>query len=522
MVVEETGSGWTITMTRSSEPALGGDFRLRLVGARLCELDAVLTRILERGRPVRVAVPGADVGSGPIPAEGNRFPPSVLVRPLLMPLHIDDGLYPYQRQGVAWLLRHPRALLADDMGLGKTAQAIGAVRRLVRLGRIRWGLVVAPRTLVANWIAEARRWGPELAVASILQTGANRSEVWEKVIGRAHLVVTSYEQLREPPEPLVDGPPDLIIADEAHRLRKNEAQATQGIRKVVSPYIWELTGTPVERDAEDLAVLMSIIEPRHFSPDDRVLHPSTLRARSRPYILRRSKEDVLRDLPAVIERSEELVLTQAQLRAYRAAIVNQARRPRETSFLALFNELRSLCDIEPASGASSKLDRIVELLGELSVTDEKAVVFSYLLAPLRELVRRLNCIPSIGYVLLTGDMSVVQRQQSLSRFSSDPGCVALLGSSRVASEGLTLTSANHVMFVNRWWNPTANAQARDRVVRIGQEKTVQTWTFVCRGTVETRLDTILKRKEETFEDLIEAIRASDVEDLADLFAEPDD
>ena len=204
---------------------------------------------------------------------------------------------------------------------------------------------------------------------------------------------------------LVGSPPGLIIADEAHRLRKQESLATRGIRNVESQWIWELSGTPVERDAEDLAVLMSILDPRRFSPDDRTLHPTALRARTRPYILRQHKDDVLGKLPPVLEREEELELTEEQRNSYRSAIVEHAKGPR-ASFLPLFNELRAICDIDPVTGASSKLDRVEELLDDIAAVGEKAVVFSYLLAPLHALAKRLDEKNSVQSAILTGDMSV--------------------------------------------------------------------------------------------------------------------
>ena len=344
-------------------------------------------------------------------------------------------------------------------------------------------------------------------------------DVWKRAVRRGHLLITSYEQFRDPPAALLDIPPDLIIADEAHRLRRREAQSTQGFRMIEAERLWALSGTPVERDAEDLAVLMSILDERRFSSDDRVLHPSALRARARPYMLRRRKDEVLRELPPIIESEEELELTEPQRAAYHKAIRGHAQRGRTSSYLALFSELRALCDLEPKSRSSAKLDRICDLLDDVAAGEEKAVVFSYLLSPLHEISRRLQQT-GIGHEMLTGNMALSERQEAVDRFKSNGRCIALLASSRVASEGLTLVEANHVFFVNRWWNPSSNAQARDRVLRIGQTKTVWVWSFACRGTVETRLRQILDTKTKTFDDLVEAIGRSNVSQFAELFSEP--
>ena len=264
---------------------------------------------------------------------------------------------------------------------------------------------------------------------------------------------------------------------------------------------------------------MSLLDERRFSSEDRVLHPSALRARVRPYMLRRRKDEVLGELPPVIESEEELELTEVQKVAYRSAVQAHAQRGDASSYLALFSELRALCDIEPKSGNSTKLDRICDLLDDIAAGGEKAVVFSYLLSPLHELRRRLQRA-SIGHEMLTGNIALSERKKVVERFKRDGKCIVLLASSRVASEGLTLVEANHVLFVNRWWNPSSNIQARDRILRIGQRKTVWVWTFACRGTVETRLKEILDTKQKTFDDLVETIGRSDISEIVELFSEP--
>jgi SNF2 family DNA or RNA helicase len=210
-----------------------------------------------------------------------------------------------------------------------------------------------------------------------------------------------------------------------------------------------------------------------------------------------------------VEDIEVLELTPQQRTAYRTAILEYPQSKAGAGFLPLFNKLRTICDIDPDSGASSKLDRIVEILTDIATAGEKAVVFSYILEPLRALQRRLTEeVPSIGYSLLIGEMTLDERALALQNFKTIEGCTALLASTRVASEGLTITEANHVIFINRWWNPSANIQARDRVVRIGQSRVVHVEMFACRGTVEERLEALLKQKSLTFDELIEALAKS--------------
>jgi SNF2 family DNA or RNA helicase len=227
---------------------------------------------------------------------------------------------------------------------------------------------------------------------------------------------------------------------------------------------------------------------------------------------------VLTDLPSVIEISEVVDLTDAQRATYEHALRRTRKQAWNNDFLGLFNELRSICDMDPVTGSSSKLDRIVDLLEEVQANGEKAVVFSFLRAPLKELARRLSEDARIGCAVVTGELSISERESELLRFRTDVNCRVLLGSSRIAGEGLTLTNANHVMFINRWWNPTANDQARDRVVRIGQERVVEAWNFATRGTVEYSIEKILIDKKATFASLIESLRIGQVGGLESLFA----
>ena len=495
----KTEKGWTVDISPGTGERSGSE-RKRLAIARLFELDVAIELTLQAGRSIH-----RNVSSRPSVTDGPH-PATEQILPLLLPLKIEDTLYPYQRQGVAWLLRRKRALLGDDMGLGKTAQALSAGRRLIRSGRVAWILVVSPRTLISNWIAESARWAPELTVATALPLGIHRSERWTRLVRRAHLLFTSYEQLREPAEALIRYPPDLVIADEAHRLRNIASLSTQGFRSITSERFWALTGTPIERDAEDLAVLLSLLDSSRFTPADKSLPPMSLRARLRPYLLRRRKDSVLSELPQVIEQNEVLDLTDGQRIAYRAAIVNHTKSASDIGILPLFNKLRSICDVDPDTGQSCKLDRAYELISDIQAANEKAVVFSYVLDPLHRLGNRLlELAGATCFETITGEMSLQERSQVLSKFKSDPDCCVLLASTRVASEGLTLTEANHVIFINQWWNPSSNAQARDRVVRIGQSRLVRVKTFTCRGTVEERLMHLLKEKSLTFDQLVESL-----------------
>ncbi len=428
------------------------------------------------------------------------------VLPLLLSLRIDDDLYPFQRSGVAWLLLHRRAILADDMGLGKTIQVIAALRRLYRHGRISSCLVIVPGTLLANWLSECDKWAPELLVQRLEFTNKTFTPAkWRSAVARAHVLLATYDDLRGLWGDIADHPPDIIIADEAHRLRKAESQVNQAIRQIASPWFWALSGTPVERHPEDLACMLSLLYPTRFAVDDHRLGIETLRARVRPHLLRRTKDTVLPELPPVQEREELLALHPEQRQAYDTEVKTFSAKAR-SSHLSLFNSLRSICDLHAPSGTSSKLDRIADIITDVAKQNHKSVVFSYTIEPLRSLRARLHTQHGKSAELLIGAMTPEQRNRAIARFKTDHACHALLASMRVGAEGLTLTEANTVIFVNRWWNPSTNAQAVDRVVRIGQKKPVTVHYLTCTNTVEDQLQPMLDRKKITFEQLIDALR----------------
>ena len=431
-----------------------------------------------------------------------------LIRPFVLPLKVDDSLYSYQRQGVSWLLNRKRCILADDMGLGKTYQAISAARRLIRSGRINWGLVVAPKSLSNNWLDEFKRWAPELKVTVIQRSDINQQGGWLKIIGANHLVITTYELLRGDIQKIIELPPELIIADEAHRLRKRDSLTFQSFRTIKSKYLWALTGTPLERSTEDLVVIMSLIEPRQFAMNDLAMHRSSLQARARPYFLRRTKLEVLSQLPPVIERVEVIELTDEQRKNYDRT----SRSGLFTNHLAQFSKLREICDYDEISGESSKIERIIELVSDIAISKEKVVIFSYTLTPLIVLSEKLRQL-SINFRILKGDQPIEVRKEVIDCFKKESEVVVLLASTKVAAEGLNLTEANNVIFVNKWWNPSSNLQARDRVVRIGQEKVVQVISFKASRTLEEALEKILLDKQRTFDQVITALVANGLEKI---------
>lgn len=477
------------------------------LASRILKADALAERLLVAGHGVSVRIPArspARNSPSAVATRASEIPlcsstPGLLMRPLLLPVPDLSMLYPFQKRGVAWLASEPARLLADDMGLGKTVQAISAVRTLVQQGAIHRALVVVPKALVSNWAAEFCKWAPELLSIAGSPRRDDAASFWQAAQASSHVLITSYEQLRSGALSCLSGEKLLVIADEAHRLRNDDSLLSAAMRGIRRDRFWAMTGTPVERDLRDLATLMTIIAPQRFRVADG-LDPS-LAERSKQYVLRRTKDEVLPELPRVNYRREAVELTPEQQSHYRHLL--RARRTKSGDALALFTQLRKACDYEPLHQKSSKAARIAELLGEIRDVGEKAIVFSYLRDPLRVLETAIR--GQVGYVSLDGQMNHEERSQAIEQFKNEKGVTALLASMRVTSEGLTLTEANHVLFFNEWWNPSTNQQARDRVNRIGQTRPVFVYTFTTVGTVEDRLAQLLEQKQDLYAQVVRAL-----------------
>ena len=467
----------------------------------ITELDGWAGSRLKEGDTIRVPLPSIQQAR-----RGNRGRPGLgrILMPLLTRRRTRWPLYRYQWDGVRRLLTAQRCLLADDMGLGKTLQVIVAVVWLLENANCRRILVVAPTSVLDTWRSEFARWAPMICVRMADGTGA--AEMFRQCWNVAHVMLTNYEQMRTPPSPIAHQVPEVLVLDEAHRVKNWDTQVSSGIRSLDLRRVWALSGTPLEKGKIDLVGLMNLLDPKGFGRQDRDLPSWLLRAKARPYVLRREKTAVLEDLPKVTYRNERVHLDGDHARAYREAWEASASAE---DVLAAFRRLQTLCDYDPTTGASAKLDRAMEIIATIcGRDDQKAVVFSYLLRPLellKDRLRRSTEVPFVG--VYQGKLTAGQRTVMLERYRELHAGV-LLASMRTAGEGLTLTDANHVLLINRWWNPSANAQAVDRVHRIGQQLPVTVYFFEAIGTVDERLSEMLKDKEELFDEVVARLAVS--------------
>ncbi|MBM3214397.1 DEAD/DEAH box helicase [Candidatus Poribacteria bacterium] len=411
-------------------------------------------------------------------------------------------LHAYQADGVSFLARRKHALLADDMGLGKTIQTIVAIRALLGSGFVHRALVICPAGLKSNWKSEFRRWAPEIRVRVIQGDASQRNAQWN---GTAHVAIANYELMRNDSELLPKRPFDLVVLDEAQRIKNTETNTSRAVRAIPRRASWCLTGTPIENSGHDLAAIAAFMKPDLILPDSAA--PEAVRQTLAPYFLRRRKGEVLRDLPPKQQHTVRLDLTDAQRDAYQSAEEEGTvylRSLGETvtlqHVLALITKLKQICNFDPETSESAKLDYLADSLDVIVESGEKALIFSQYTQTLEYLAGKLDgCSP----LLYHGGLSRVQKDETIRRFKEEESIRLLLVSLRSGGVGLNLQEASYVYHFDRWWNPAVERQAEDRAYRMGQTRPVLVSRLVMNDTVEERIDQVLTEKQALFDQVID-------------------
>ncbi len=457
--------------------------------------------------------------------------------PVPVPADLQATLRPYQRDGFVWMARlaswSPGAVLADDMGLGKTIQTIALMLHRKGSGP---ALVVAPTSVVDNWAAELARFAPSLSVG--LYRGPTRADLLTE---RPDVLLTSYGLLPRDIESLGAHEWGTVVLDEAQAIRNPDAQRSKAARALHAGFRLALSGTPVQNRTDELWALMAFALPGllgskgHFQRSFVVPIEHHQNAERRallaglvgPFVLRRTKQSVLSDLPPRTESTVRVVLSEPEQVAYdkaRAdAIVRleQAGRSRSFQVLQELLRLRQLsCHpklVDPDSTvAGSKLKAVVRTLVQLRAAGHKALVFSSFTSHLA-LVR--HALDSLGFGVryLDGSTSVRRRAEEVAAFQAGDGDVFLI-SLKAGGTGLNLTAASYVLHIDPWWNPAAEDQASDRAHRIGQDKAVTVYRFVSAGTIEEQIVSLHARKRELAEALLSASESTQHIDTDELMA----
>jgi SNF2 family DNA or RNA helicase len=414
--------------------------------------------------------------------------------------------FPFQLDGVAFLYPRHAAILADEMGLGKTMQAITAIRLLLRRGELQSVLLVCPKPLVTNWQREFGLWAPEIPVLVI--EGDQTRRAWQWQLPDVPLRIANYEVLsrdRQAWEGRFDADAaklrfDLVVLDESQRIKNRACTTSEVVCSIPRRRSWALTGTPVENSADDLVGIFEFLAPGFLSPK---MKPCSLGRTVRDHVLRRTKDQVLTELPPKMFRDAELELTAQQRESYRLAEDEGVLRLTEMGVAAtiqhvfeLVLRLKQICNFDPATGASSKLERLEADLEEVAASGRKAIVFSQWVNTIERLGEQLQRFGPLAY---HGRIPSNRRDAVIQQFRDDPAAHVLLMSYGAGGVGLNLQFAGYVFLFDRWWNPAVEDQAINRAHRIGAAGLVTVSRFLVVETIEERIDRILQEKRDLFD-----------------------
>lgn len=438
----------------------------------------------------------------------------------LPPRGFRGTLREYQREGLGWLRWLEEVnfggCLADDMGLGKTVQVLALL-----LGRGRRhgpSLVVAPRSVLHNWASEALRFAP--ALDPIVHWGPERVASADRLQG-SRLVITTYAILARDIELLSEVQWDYLVVDEAQAIKNPSTQSAKLVRKLAAKHRLALTGTPIENHLDELWALLDFLNPGFgsrapFTSASLTKSESSLiRALVRPFILRRTKHTVAKDLPERVEQTLEVELSRSERRRYDelarklqrqyAAAVSELGAQRSTPVLltGLLRLRQAAChqgllDDNQKQQRSSKLAVLMDRVNELREEGAKCLVFSQFTEHL-DLVEKELSVEGISFVRLDGKTR--RRAERVKTFQEDASVTVFLISLKAGGVGLNLTAAEYVFLLDPWWNPAVEAQAIDRAHRIGQTSRVIAYRLIAAGTVEQKVALLQQRKR----DLVDSV-----------------
>ncbi len=468
-----------------------------------------------------------------------------------VPENVRAELRPYQTQGFHWLWflysYGLNGILADDMGLGKTLQTLVLLQHAKDEHGPKPSLIVCPTSVVYNWANEARRFTPDLNVIDL--TGPNRYGQYKK-IKDADLVITSYAILRRDITAIKGYPFRYAILDESQNIKNYESQTAQASKDIQANHRLALSGTPIENRLSELWSVFDFLMPGFMYDIDEFKYKYVVPIEERnnrdaerrlkkqvfPFILRRLKRDVAKDLPPKVESVQYCELTDKQQELYldflektRDAVFAQVAEKgmsasQKTIFSALLR-LRQICchpsllseDLSQGVDESGKFEALQEMLEEIISEGHRILLFSQFVEMLK-IMRRWLDRKGIRYEYLTGETK--DRETIVTRFNNDDSIPIFLISLKAGGTGLNLTGADYVIHYDPWWNPAAEDQATDRAHRIGQTKSVFVYRLIAKGTVEEKIMKLKERKRDLVDSIISADRSVgkmlSFEDLKDI------
>lgn len=411
--------------------------------------------------------------------------------------------FPYQFQGIAFLYPRYTAVLADEMGLGKTMQAISTIRMLVRSGEIRNCLLVCPKPLVTNWRREFNTWAPEIPV-NIVEGDSNKRR-WQWTETTSPVTIANYELLMRDRDVLDSGIHfDLVVLDEAQRIKNTSATTSEIVRSIPRTRSWALTGTPIENRPDDLVGIFEFLSPGYLQTG---LSAKKLADLVRDHILRRTKDMVLTDMPPKMFRDAELDLTPEQWATYKMAedegIINLNNMGDQITVQNVFElvlRLKQICNFDPLTGASAKLERLEADMEEVAASGKKAIVFSQWTKTIDQMKPTLARFNPLEY---HGKIPSAKRDPILKEFKENKDRHMIIMSYGAGSVGLNLQFCEYVFLFDRWWNPAIEDQAINRAHRIGAKGAVTVTRMLAMNTIEERINEVLQHKRDLFSAVID-------------------
>jgi SNF2 family DNA or RNA helicase len=425
-------------------------------------------------------------------------------------LNLSKPLRTYQWQGVNFLLNQGSGLVADEMGLGKTVQVAVALSLLLPSCEHGRALVVVPASLRLNWERELSSWAPNLSVRRLQGDAEDRFALYRLPI---NVLIGSYEQIRD--DALVLSSEvrfDVVVLDEAQRIKNAGSDTAVACRILQRDWSWALTGTPIENVVEDLVSIYRFIHPTllNLAMSRPEMHESM-----KPFFIRRRKHEVLPELPPIIVQDMPLELTVQQREAYDQIWMSRhkqasagTRGVSKTALFALLTKLKQLCNFDPESGESAKLEALRLVIEGLSSPEDKLIVFSQYVETLQWISSRLDT--QVPREVFHGGLHEDAKEAVIKRFKQETGPRILLMSLRAGGVGLNLQEASSVVLFDRWWNPAIEEQAMQRAHRFGRKKVLHVLRFLVINSVEERIAEVLEEKRGLFEQYVESAESASV------------
>ncbi len=464
------------------------------------------------------------------------------VRPIAAPQGFVGSLRGYQRDGLGWLSFLDKlglgGCLADDMGLGKTVQVLALLLQQKNAGETKPALVVAPRSLVHNWVDEAERFAPQLKVLDY--TGAQREKLQDQIPAH-NLVITTYGTVRRDILSLKDRKFSCVILDEAQAIKNPDSQSSKACRLLQAKTRFALSGTPVENHLIELWSIFEFLNPKMLGTKRKFMalanNTETLSKALRPLILRRTKAQVLPELPEKTELTIYCELNPAQRKAYnelrdyyRTSLTKRIEKEglakSQIQVLEALLRLRQaachpgLVDPDLTEHGSAKLETLLEQLKEVTAEGHKALVFSQFVSLLSIVKKRLDR-EKLSYEYLDGQTK--DRKKRVENFQNRKDLNLFLISLKAGAYGLNLTAADYVFILDPWWNPAVESQAIDRAHRMGQSRAVFAYRLIAKDTVEEKILTLQQNKRNLADAIISKDQGSlgrlTLEDLQRLLGE---